>query len=86
MVEDRTTARVRFAAAFALYFLWVAVLVGLAVFSSTRPMATKTTQKGLTRASVSVPEHRRVKTAATWRLTFGESLFCTRISTHNKTS
>jgi hypothetical protein len=33
--------RLRFAAALALYFLWVAALVAMAVLSSTRPAATK---------------------------------------------
>ena len=47
MIEDKKTARVRFAAALALYLLWVAALVVLAVVSSSRPAANKTPAKGL---------------------------------------
>lgn len=47
MIEDRKTARVRFAAALALYLLWVAALVVLAVLSALRPAVNKTSEKGL---------------------------------------
>ncbi len=48
MVEDRTAAKLRFAAALTLYLLWVAALVVLAVVSSSRPAANKTSEKRLT--------------------------------------
>lgn len=41
MSDARKTARMRFAAALALYLLWVAALVAMAVLSSSRPAANR---------------------------------------------
>ncbi len=47
MSDARKTARLRFAAALALYFLWVAALAALAVLSSSRPAANKRSDQGV---------------------------------------
>jgi hypothetical protein len=41
MGDVRNTARMRFAAALALFLLWVAALVAMAVLSSSRPRANR---------------------------------------------
>jgi hypothetical protein len=71
MVDERKTARRRFAAALAVYLLWVAALVTMAVFSSTRPTPRKPTVPAAHTADRAVLETASVPHASLTKLTAG---------------